>query len=52
MQNMGKLPEFTDCIVEKISGLPELIDADEASLPLDQLTVSLCKKISHLVGGV
>eukprot|EP00250_Pteridium_aquilinum_P013503 c21374_g1_i1 orf=43-1125(+) len=40
MQSMGKLPEFTDRIVEKISALPELIDADEVSLPLDQLTVN------------
>ncbi|KAH7284552.1 hypothetical protein KP509_34G059500 [Ceratopteris richardii] len=40
MQNMGKLPEFTDCIVKKISSLPELLAAEEATLPLDQLTVN------------
>ncbi|KAI5068252.1 hypothetical protein GOP47_0016597 [Adiantum capillus-veneris] len=40
MQNMGKLPKFTDCILKRISALPELITAEEVSMPLDQLTVN------------
>lgn len=40
MQRMGKLPVFTDFIVEKISALSQLIDAKETSVPIDQLTVN------------
>ncbi|MCO5574040.1 hypothetical protein L7F22_027818 [Adiantum nelumboides] len=40
MQHMGKLPEFTDMIVKKISALAEVVYAEEVSLPLDQLTVN------------
>ena len=46
---MGKLPDFTSSVIARISALPPLVDATEASLPLDQLTVS-CYKVAYEPG--
>ncbi|CAM6087992.1 unnamed protein product [Calypogeia fissa] len=39
-QKLGNLPTFVGKEVEKIGSLPELTQANELSLPLDQLTVN------------
>lgn len=40
-QKLGELPSVLEPVLNKMNSVPEIINAEEPTLPFDQLTVSM-----------